>query len=170
MIRWRRVAVLAGLAACGRAAVEPPGAPVPVQGEAPDVARLAGRWAGEFHADSGDRQGKIAFALAVDSDTAFGRITLGAAAPAGHCVDPARPQRYMEISEPIVLQIQALATARGSVGGWMRPHEDPTLGCWVATWFEGRMVGDTLAGVYFSQPANGDPIRAGTWWVARVSR
>ena len=170
MTRRHRVAMLVLLAACARPAADPPGAPVPVQGDAPDVARLAGHWTGEFHADSGDRHGRIAFALAVSSDTAFGRITLQTAPPAPHCVDPARPQSSTEISELIVLQIEALATAKGSVGGWMRPHEDPAEGCWVATWFEGRLVGDTLAGAYFSRPANGKPIRAGTWWVARESR
>jgi hypothetical protein len=170
MIYWRRVLILSLLMGCGRAAVESPGAPVTVEGTAPDVARLRGRWAGEFHADSGDRHGKIAFVLAADSDTAFGKITLQAAPPAPHCVDPARPHAYAEVNAPIVLQIEALGTAKGSVGGWMRPHDDPVAGCWVATWFEGRLVRDTLAGAYFSQRANGDPIRTGTWWVARQSR
>jgi hypothetical protein len=36
------------------------------------------------------------------------------------------------------------------------------------TWFEGEARGDTVAGMYFSHPADvAASVRLGTWWVAR---
>jgi hypothetical protein len=164
----QRVLLLPLLLACSSSAPPaPPPAPVKVQGASQDLRRLAGTWLGEFRSDQDDRHGTISFSLAVDSDTAFGHVTLKAPPRAPECVDPARPLAPSRVVAPIVLRVGALATSEGSVGGWMRPYLDPEAGCWVDTWFEGRLMRDTLRGTYFSRRTGTGPIRQGSWWAAR---
>lgn len=68
---------------------------------------------------------------------------------------------------PVVLRFGALATYRGRLGGWLQPYRDPELSCWIDTWFEGRLVRDTLAGSFFTRRTDTDTVPAGTWWAAR---
>jgi hypothetical protein len=67
-----------------------------------------------------------------------------------------------------------LATAAGSVGGWMRPYRDPVSACWLDTWFEGLLLGDSLRGTYFNRADTNDTVRhdvrQGNWWAARQAR
>lgn len=93
--------------------------------------------AGEFHNTRTRRVGTIFFDLRADSEV------------------------------PVVLRFGALATYRGSLGGWLQPYRDPELSCWIDTWFEGRLVRDTLAGSFFTRRTDTDTVRAGTWWAAR---
>jgi hypothetical protein len=169
--RSQGVLFLPLLIACGASASPaPPPAPVKVEGSSQDLRRLAGTWLGEFESEQSDRRGTISFALAVESDTAFGSVTLQSPPPGPECADPARPLAPSQVVAPIVLRVGALATSSGAVGGWMRPYRDPEAQCWVDTWFEGRLVRDTLAGTYFSRRSETDPIRRGTWWAARLRR
>lgn len=164
----RSVLLLPLLIACGPAASPAPApAPVKVEGGPYDLRRLAGTWLGEFQDQQNDRRGTISFRLAVDSDTAFGSVMLQAPPRTPKCVDPARPLAASQVVSPIVLRVGALAAADGSVGGWMRPYLDPEAGCWVDTWFEGRLMRDTLRGTYFSRRTETEPIRQGNWWAAR---
>jgi hypothetical protein len=132
--------------------------------------RLAGRWYGEFQSEQGDRRGTILFRLAVDSGTAFGSVILQPPPVTSDCTDPARPVQAAGAGAPIVLRVGGAATSAGSVGGWMRPYVDPEYGCLVDTWFEGRLVRDTLRGTYFSRRTAATPIRTGSWWAARQRR
>jgi hypothetical protein len=43
-------------------------------------------------------------------------------------------------------------------------------GCWVDTWFERRLLRDTLRGTYFSRRTTAEPIQSGRWWAARRGR
>lgn len=159
------------LIACGASASPtPPPAPVKVEGARQDLRRLAGTWLGEFQSEQNDRRGTISFALAVDSDTAFGSVTLQPPPPGAECVDSGRPAAPSQVVAPIVLRVGALATSGGTVGGSMRPYRDPEAQCWVDTWFEGRLLRDTLTGTYFSRGRETDPIRRGNWWAARLRR
>jgi hypothetical protein len=44
----------------------------------------------------------------------------------------------------------------------------PDLSCWMDTWFEGRLVRDTLEGTFVSRRMDTDTVRLGTWWAART--
>jgi hypothetical protein len=145
-------------------------APVRMQGEAADIRRLAGTWRGEFHNAQTGRVGTIFFDLQSDSDTAYGQVTFDRVVPIAGCTDMTRPQATSSIVMPVVLRFGALATSKGSLGGWLRPYRDPDLACWVDTWFEGRLLRDTLEGSFFSRRSDTDTVRAGTWWAARTHR
>jgi hypothetical protein len=158
--------LLGYLAACTWLTGQP--APVRVQGEARDIRRLAGTWRGEFQSTETGRVGTIFFDLRADSDTAYGNVTFDRVIPVAACTDMTRPQATSSIVMPVVLRFGALATSGGSLGGWLQPYRDPELSCWMDTWFEGRLVRDTLAGSFFSRRTDTDTVRAGTWWAART--
>jgi hypothetical protein len=142
---------------------------VEVVGQPDDLHRMAGKWIGEFRGERGERHGLIALELAAASDTAYGTVTLQLPDAPAVC-DPIRGVTLAQVTAPIVLRLGALATAQGSVGGWMRPYQDPTTACWQDTWFEGRLRGDSLGGTYFTRPDTGGSVRQGTWWAARQTR
>lgn len=158
--------LLGYLAACSRVGPQP--APVMVQGESRDIRQLAGTWRGEFHSPRTGRVGTIFFDLRADSDTAYGSVTFDRVVPVTECTDMSRPQTASSVVVPVVLRFGALATYRGSLGGWLQPYRDPDLSCWMDTWFEGRVVRDTLQGSFFSRRTDTDTVRAGAWWAART--
>lgn len=157
--------LLGYLAGCTWMARQP--APVRVQGESRDIRQLAGTWRGEFHGTQTGRVGTIFFDLRSDSDTAYGNVTFDRVMPVAACTDMARPQETSSMVVPVVLRFGALATSRGSLGGWLQPYRDPDLSCWIDTWFEGRLRRDTLEGSFFSRRTDIDTVRVGTWWAAR---
>ena len=158
--------VLIHLAGCNPLA-QP--APVTVQGQQDDIHRLAGTWRGEFHNAQTGRVGEILLQLRADSDTAHGRVTFNRVVPITTCTDMSHAQEATSIVVPVVLRLGGLATADGSVGGWLQPYRDPDLGCWMDAWFRGRLTRDTLRGTFFSRRTDIDTVRAGEWWAARVN-
>ena len=140
---------------------------VQVQGRSRDLHRIAGTWSGEFRSEAG-RVGTIFFDLNTASDTAYGSATFDRVVPTQACTDITRPQDIAEIRVPVVLQFGALTTSEGSIGGWFRPYRDPDLSCWMDTWFEGKLRGDTLSGSFFARRTDIDTVRMGTWWAART--
>ena len=160
---WLLLAYLGGCAVTGQQR-----APVKVQGGSRDIRQLAGTWRGEFHSARTGRVGTIFFDLRADSDTAFGSVTFDRVVPVAACTDMTRPQATSSIVVPVVLRFGALAAYRGSLGGWLQPYRDPDLSCWTDTWFEGRLVHDTLEGTFASRRTDTDSVRLGTWWAART--
>jgi hypothetical protein len=158
--------MVAHLGACTSVTQQP--APAAIQGESHDIRQLAGRWRGEFHNTHTGRVGTIFFDLRADRDTAYGDVTFDRVIPTAVCNDMTRPQTTSNVVVPVVLRFGALAVARGSIGGWLRPYRDPDLLCWMDTWFEGRLVRDTLGGSFFSRRTDTDTVRVGTWWAART--
>ena len=79
-----------------------------------------------------------------------------------------RPQDATSVVVQVVLSFGALATSKGTLGGWLQPYRDPELSCWMDTWFEGRLVRARLEGTYFSRRTDTDTVRMGTWWAART--
>jgi hypothetical protein len=157
------------LAACGGGHRSVPALPaVPVEGGNRDIRMLVGTWAGEFVSARGSRRGTIAFALRGVGDTAHGRVLLRGPTPPPGCADPVSKATEPQVVGEIALALARVNVGGQSVGGWLRPYRDPELGCWMDTWFEGTITGDTLEGMYFSHPADTSAaLRLGTWWVAR---
>jgi hypothetical protein len=156
--------LLGWLAACNPLVRQP----APVQGAAADVRQLAGTWRGEFHSAAGGKVGAIFFDLTASGDTAYGSVTFQRVIPTLACQDMTRPETVSSVVAPVVLRFGALGISHGSVGGWLQPYRDPDLDCWMDTWFEGRLLRDTLKGSYFARRTDTDTVRAGTWWAART--
>ena len=144
---------LAALVSCGGRS-DPVAGPVPVQGPSRDLRTLTGEWSGAFLSSAGDRHGVVVFALGAGRDTARGYVVVEA--------PPARTA-----AGATVLRFGTVVVAEGSIAGWIHSYPDFELGCPVDTWFEGRLVGDTLRGMFFAHPLAGDTVRQGDWWAAR---
>ena len=144
-----------------------PASPVPLQGEPGDIGRIAGTWEGEFENEETGRIGRIFLELKAQSDTAYGEISFDRVVPVHGCTDMSRPQAESSVVLPVVLRLGGLFTAKGSVGGWILPYRDPELSCWMDTWFDGKLVHDTLRGAFYSRRTDNDSVRAGSWWAAR---
>ena len=69
--------------------------------------------------------------------------------------------RFSHAVRLVVLRFGALVTAEGSLGGWLEPYHDPDLACWMDTWFQGRLIRDTLEGGFFSRRTDTDTVRIG---------
>ena len=159
---------LLGATGCGGPRAEQPMPAVPVTGGRGDIRMIAGYWQGEFVSARDSRRGTIAFRLQAGRDTAYGRVVLTGPIPPPGCTDPlSAATEPREIGE-IELTLARVNVGGESVGGWLRPYPDPELGCRMDTWFEGRIDGDTLEGLYFAHPADtAGAMRLGTWWAAR---
>jgi hypothetical protein len=162
------IALLGVAAGCGGPRPQPRLPAVPVEGGRRDIRMIVGDWQGEFVSARDSRRGTIAFRLQAGRDTAYGRVLFtGPTPPPGRTDALARATESREVGE-IVLTFARVNVGGESVGGWLRPYRDPELGCLMDTWFEGRIDGDTLEGLYFSHPADSAAaMRLGTWWVAR---
>ena len=163
------VVLMAVLAACGGGSRAKPVLPaVPVEGSSRDLRMLVGDWEGEFVGARGSRRGTIAFNLRGGEDTAYGQVFLKGPTPPPGCTDPVSKATEPRVVGEIALALALVNVGGHSVGGWLRPYRDPELGCWMDTWFEGIVAGDTLEGMYFSNPADtATVLRLGSWWVAR---
>ena len=143
-------------------------APVKLQGKSEDIRRIAGSWQGEFLDEKIGREGRIVLRVSAGSDTVYGKITFDRVVTATTCTDISHPQAVSTVAVPVVLRIGGLATAEGTVGGYLEPYRDPDLACWMDTWFEGGLVRDTLRGSFFSRRTDTDSVRQGIWWAART--
>jgi hypothetical protein len=160
--------LILGAACLGGPRRQAPLPPVSVAGSARDLHWLAGDWAGEFASSRDERQGSIAFSLRGGRDTAQGRVVFTGPTPPPGCTDAVSTATARRATGEIVLTFARVDVGDRRVAGWLRPYADPELGCEVDTWFEGEVWGDTLAGMYFSHPADAAAaVRLGTWWVAR---
>jgi hypothetical protein len=117
-----------------------------------DVERLAGEWIGQYAVDgSGERTGNIMFRLIAGESEARGDVLMMS--------PPSRQShlgRWDDVAgEAQYLAIQFVRIEDGLVSGAMDLYWDPDRDCWAATVFQGRLVGDTIAGRFrtrFSRP------------------
>ena len=93
--RFRGITHLAGillLSAAVACSANP--SPVPMRGDAADVALLAGRWAGSYESAESGRHGSILFQLDAARDTAYGDVLM---------LPPDRPLSYRMDEEGLML-------------------------------------------------------------------
>lgn len=150
------VVSMLGLAAC---ALNPP--VVPVEGNAQDVAALAGEWSGEYWSAETGRSGSIFFHLEAGADTAVGDVLM---IPRG-APEHDHPGGVHPASEYI--PITFVRVWQGHVRGVLDPYRDPVCGCRLHTSFEGVLSGDTIAGTFSSRHLEGGVVQEGRWRVVR---
>jgi hypothetical protein len=170
--RWSTgpVVALAALVAtgCSRQPAPESAAPIRVEGRATDRRALEGSWSGEFRNERTGRTGTIRFSLTPGHDTAYARVVLPGAAPASTCGDAlSQATSTGEASGELLLRLIWLGVEAGSVGGWLAPYHDPEAGCVMDIWFEGSAWKNRIEGAYFARPADGTPLRIGSWELRR---
>ncbi len=157
------------------AACMAPPAPVPLIGESPDLAKLVGKWEGEYSSSATGRSGSIVFELAAVGDTAAGEVVM---IPRGWS-RPLRVTRPMDerpaeplglTTDPELLRIEFVRIDGGRVSGTLSPYTDPDCGCTLRTTFVGRLDGDVIAGTFVSRHVEGGTTQSGRWKVERRSR
>lgn len=136
--------------------------PVPMEGDAEDVAALTGDWTGEYWSAETGRSGSIWFRLEEGADTAKGDVLM---IPHGspmhdHPGDVHPQTEYIGISFVRVWDEH--------VRGVLEPYRDPVCGCRLHTSFEGLLRGDTIAGTFTTKHVEGGGVQEGRWRVVRV--
>jgi hypothetical protein len=142
-------------------------APVPVQSAQADLARLAGRWEGEYSSSQTGRNGSIVFTLAAGRDTATGDVLMipagGSASlrPAVGGSDKRSPTQSAEMLTIRFVQIEG-----DQVRGEMDPYRAPDCDCTLTTTFTGTVHGDRIEGTFVTLGPSGAPAK-GRWNVHR---
>jgi len=148
-----------GLGAC--AGYSPP---VPVHG---DVARLEGRWLGQYENVMLGRSGSIDFVLGAGLDTAQGSVLM----IPEHRDNRVQGTRWMESNpippSPLMLEILFVRVDGHRISGRLAPYRDPESGAMVTTTFSGYLEGDVIDGKFFTVETNNDWAVEGRWHVAR---
>lgn len=151
--------LLAVLAAAACAGTQP----VAVAGPAPDRARLAGQWVGEFQGETG-RTGSIQFTFTTSGDSAVGDIQM----IGDEGVVTTGPEGRPTLAPiPMVLTVRFVRIAGDRIRGVLEDYRDPVCGCRVTTVFEGTLRGDVIAGEYRTRHTEHPRETRGTWRVAR---
>lgn len=162
----RRVIVAGSLAVMLAACRTTPSASVRLQGEPSAIARLAGRWTGEYWNGAGGRGGSLAFSLRSGSDSLFGDVTM--LDPRGQQLRAADPMdvHMLHVQSPTQLRIDLVIAQGDSVRGVLEPYISPDCECAVTTTFFGQVHGDRIDGRF--ETRNAGRIRAeGKWELER---
>ena len=141
--------------------------PVPMVGQARDVAALAGDWVGEYSSAESGRSGSISFTLRAQGDSAVGDVVMiptGYGQPLVRWRDPAMAPATRPQSE--VLTINFVRVEGGRVSGTLAPYADPQTGARLITTFAGDLKGSTIEGTYTTQLSSGGT-QQGRWTVQR---
>jgi hypothetical protein len=164
-----RRTVIAGLAAVLLAGCRTTPSPaVRLQGEPASIARLAGRWTGEYWNGAGGRGGSLGFSLRSGSDSLYGDVTM--LDPRGHQLRAADPMdvHMLHVLSPTQLRIDLVIAQGDSVRGVLEPYISPDCECAVSTTFYGQLRGDRIDGRF--ETRNGGRQRAeGKWELTRRS-
>lgn len=130
-------------AACGGAVSQ-----IEMKGKEPDLAAIAGDWAGKYQGMETGRTGDIQFSLQLGRHTADGEIFMG--------------------GSRTPLKIRFVQVQRGQISGQIEPYTEPSCNCQVQTEFLGTVAGNEIDGTFTTKvPANGAEMH-GTWSVARA--
>ncbi len=155
----RAFALCVALALAGPAAAQDPSPdrPLPLAGFEEDLAELPGEWVGGYAGDSTGRRGTFLYRFAVGVDSAYGHVVM---------VPRTRPG---EEPRPMTLWVRLVWVADGFVEGFLEPYADPETGVELETWFEGRLDGDALEGVFEARAVGVQaPHQTGRWWARRA--
>ena len=147
------VAVLAlgSLAVAGGCASTNP--QIPVNGEDPQITRLAGEWLGDYRGLESGREGTIEFDLGVGRHTAEGQVMMKPAGATGAGVP---------------LRIKFVQVMDGRINGKIEPYMDPQCSCKVETEFFGDLRGDRIHGEFVTRAlGNPNAEQFGLWSVSR---
>ena len=143
---------------------------IPVGGSSERLAALAGTWNGDYSNPTMGRFGSIRFTLAVNSDTAFGDVTM----------QPKRERsRNVSVTEgkpavappapppPVLLKIAFVEAMGDTVAGLLDPYHDPECSCTLLTRFEGRLRGNRITGRFSTRNLDTGQVTWGDWNVRR---
>jgi hypothetical protein len=162
----RSLAVFVLLAIAVSCASTPPA--IPVGGSSEGVSKLAGTWNGEYSSQATQRFGSIRFALAVNSDTAHGDVTMQPRANGARALVTEGSATTATPPPPLqVLQIAFVRATGDSVTGVLDPYTDPSCACTVITRFAGRLRGNRITGRYSTRNTATGAETFGEWNVRR---
>lgn len=163
-----RRAMIAGLVAVALAGCRTtPPTPVRLQGEPATIARLVGKWTGEYWNGAGGRGGSLGFSLRSGSDSLYGDVTM--LDPRGQQLRAADPMdvHVLHVQSPAQLRIDLVVAQGDSVRGALEPYISPDCECAVTTTFFGQLRGDRIDGRF--ETRNAGRLRAeGKWELKRL--
>jgi hypothetical protein len=125
--------------------------PVPVAGDPPWIASLAGTWTGIYQGTESGRAGSITFTMRASGDSAFGDVMM----------DASESRVFQPVDDPVqhrahansarLLAIRFVEVAGGRIEGALEPYIAPDCDCTVTTTFSGAVRADTIRGTFITQ-------------------
>ena len=125
------------------------GTPVPLRGNASDVAALAGHWEGEFWSQDSQRAGSLTFMIRQGTDTAIGDVILTPTSLVPViAADADDPVHLRHSRSPELLRVTFVSIQGRMVQGELEPYVAPDCKCVVVTEFLGTVSADAMEGRY----------------------
>lgn len=141
------------------------GPEIRVQSTAADLARLAGKWSGEYrHNGPQQRRGTIVFELTAGDDHAHGNVTMTFPETGAKARQLGSADRY----PPKVLSIRFVVARTGFVEGALEPYWDPDAEARTWTTFHGEIKGSRIEGWFASRTETTPERTSGTWRVFKA--
>lgn len=141
--------------------------PVPIVGDRPSVAALAGTWTGTYRGTESGRAGSITFTIQFSGDSAFGDVLMESP-PGVPVIQPADDPRAhrAHAREARLLAVSFVDVVGGEVQGELEPYVAPDCDCTVVTTFRGFVRADTVRGTFVTRGRLIHP-QTGVWAVVR---
>ena len=149
------------LTLAGCASAPPP--PIAVTGTPSSVARIAGRWVGDYRLADASRHGVVLFDLKPGEDFATGSVIMQPASLTN--VNSLAPRGDLPHPQGSELTVRFVEVANGMVRGELEPYVEPECACRVVTVFEGRRRGDRIEGTFIIRNTVTGETKAGDWRV-----
>jgi hypothetical protein len=161
-----RMLVLVALLGASTAACRYQPSPLTLQGSPPEIAALAGEWAGEYSGTQSGRSGSISLHITAGGDTAYGDVVMvtntGQRPVAAHQAG----EHLAHARSADVLRISFVRVAQGRVTGLLEPYVAPDCQCRVTTSFTGTVGSDVIEGTFTTRGPGGLE-QSGRWRVSR---
>ncbi|HYC32657.1 MAG TPA: hypothetical protein VEB59_10255 [Gemmatimonadales bacterium] len=152
------------VAACSMA---PAGAPIPLEGPAPEMEALAGTWTGRYWSDRGQGGGHGSIEFRLEPGNARGRVEMHLAPGLRHGDDP---EQHLARRTCTTIDIEFVRLDAGGLRGTLAPYWSPECDCRVLSVFEGRRDGHRITGTFLTRREGGGQVESGRWLVERATR
>jgi hypothetical protein len=140
---------------------------VPLRGSATDIAKLAGKWDGDYSSAQSGRSGAIIFEITAGVDTAHGDVLMTPTEGQPlRATDAGTLVHSQHVRSTELLTVRFVTIEDGMIRGVLESYIAPDCQCSVNTVFRGTITGDRIEGTYTTRGPSA-LVQEGRWAVSR---